>query len=139
MRARRGLAAIAVAGAMLVVGGCGSSDRDDVRAKVRQFLDATRTKDYKTLCDQVLAPVLVEHIVSAGLQCEQALGIALGGVSEPTLLIGRITIAGKDASAITLSGAKGQQSSLDAIQLIKTSSGWRVKSLGSPVTPATKK
>jgi hypothetical protein len=135
----RTCAAVAVSASLLVAGGCGTSDRDLVRAKVQQFLTATRTKDYKTLCEQVLAPALVERVVSAGLQCEQALQIALGGVSNPTLLIGRVTVAGSKASAITLSGAKGQEASLDAIQLIKTAQGWRVKSLGSPVVPVRPK
>lgn len=130
------LAAAAALGGGLA--GCGSNDRDDVKAKVQQFLTATRDRDYKTLCSSVLAPVLVERIVSAGLQCEQALQIALTGVTNPTLLIGRVTVSGNNASAITLSGAKGQVSSLDAVQLVRTSSGWRVKSLGSPLTPAAK-
>ena len=53
------LGAAALAAAM---GGCGASDREDVQAKVQQFVRATSKKDYKTLCTEVLAPKLVENI-----------------------------------------------------------------------------
>jgi hypothetical protein len=122
----------------LAVDGCGTSDRDDVQAKVEQFVHATSKKDYKTLCSEVLAPKLVENLVARGLRCEQALQIGFGKVTNPTLSIGRITVNGQNASAITLTGASGQQSSLDAIELVKTSQGWRVVSLGSPVVPKGK-
>jgi hypothetical protein len=134
MRLARRLTAVSAAVCLVALGGCGQSERDVVRAKVQQFLDATRSKDYRTLCEQVLAPALVERLVAAGLQCEQAMQISLGGVQSPTLLIGRITVNGNHASAITLSGAKGQEGSLDAVKLVKTGAGWRIASLGSPVT-----
>jgi hypothetical protein len=35
---------------------------------------------------------------------------------------------------ITLSAARGQQASLETIDLIKTAEGWRLESLGSPLT-----
>jgi hypothetical protein len=126
---------VLAAGAALLLAGCGSSERDDVKAKVQQFLHATSRKDYKTLCGQVLATTLIERIVAQGLACEQAMQIFLGSVNNPTLSVGRITVSGQNASAITLTGANGQQSSLDAIQLVKTPQGWRVASLGSPATP----
>jgi ketosteroid isomerase-like protein len=134
MRVAKAITTAVLAGCIACTSGCGQSERDTVRAKVQQFLDATRSKDYKTLCEQVLAPALIERLVAAGLQCEQAMQIALGGVKNPTLLIGRVTVSGDHASAITLSGARHQEGSLDAVQLIKTSAGWRIASLGSPVT-----
>lgn len=137
VRASKLIAAIS-AGAALALSGCGSTDREDVQAKVQQFLNATAHKDYKTLCGEVLAQTLIEHIVAGGLACEQAMQIALGQVHNPTLSIGRITVRGQKAAAITLTGASGQQSSLDAIELVKTSQGWRVSSLGSPVSTPPK-
>ena len=132
---RRGLPLALVASAILA-SGCGTSESDQVRAKVEQFLRAAQRKDYKTLCSQVLAPSLLSRFVSVNLPCEEGLRIALAGVENPTLAIGRISVNGSHASAITLTGASGQQSSLDAIQLVKTASGWRVQSLGSPVSAA---
>jgi len=124
--------------AACLLAGCGMSDHDQVQAKVQQFLHATRSKDYKSLCTEVLGPSLLEHLAASGVPCETAMRIGLAGVKGPTLSIGRITVAGQRATAITLTGAAGQQASLDAIELIKTSQGWRVESLGVPVAPARK-
>ena len=119
------------------VAGCGTSEREQVQAKVQQFVKAAASKDYKTICDQVLAPSLLERMTAAGINCQQAMQIALGGVQRPSLAIGRISVNGSSASAITLSNARGQLASLDAIQLIRTSAGWRVSGLGSPVAPSS--
>ena len=101
-----------------------------------QFVTATASKDYKALCGQVLAPSLLARLAAADLPCEQAMQIALSGVHYPILSIARITVTGNTATAITLSGAHGQQGSVDSIGLVKTPNGWRVASLGSAVTPA---
>jgi hypothetical protein len=124
---------LALGASLLWLSGCGTSERDKVQAKVEQFLHATATKDYKTLCDQVLAPSLLERFAAVNLPCQQGMQIALGGVKNPTLSIGRIIVNGSSASAITLTSARGQQGSLDAIGLVRTRQGWRVQSLGSPV------
>ncbi len=116
-----------------LAGGCGTSARDQVRAKVEQFGASVANKDYKTLCTQVLAPSLVRRISATGLTCEQAMQVGLSGLRNPTLSIAKITIHGATASAVTLTGAKGQVASLSAIELVQTKGGWRVSSLGSPV------
>jgi hypothetical protein len=115
--------------------GCGASERDQVRAKVEQFVRAAASKDYRTICDQVLAQSLLERLAASGIACEQAMQISLGQVQSPALAIGRITIDGSSASAITLSSARGQPAALTAVRLVKTSSGWRVSGLGSPIVP----
>jgi hypothetical protein len=121
-----------------LLGGCGTSDSEQVRAKVDQFIKATASKDYATLCHQVLAPGLLAHLSAGGIQCEQAMQIALGGVQSPSLSIGRVDVKGDTASVITLTTAAGQEASLDAIELTKTNHGWRVESLGTPVVPGVK-
>jgi hypothetical protein len=131
MRVAVGTVFICLAGAL---GGCGTSDSAQVRAKVEQFVRAAAAKDYSTICGQVLAPSLLQRLSSAGVSCQQAMQIALSGVQEPTISIGRVKVSGQTASAITLSVAKGQVASLDAIDLIKTGDGWRLASLGSPLT-----
>jgi hypothetical protein len=100
-----------------------------------QFVTATASKDYKALCGQVLAPSLLARLAAASVPCEQAMRIALSSVRSPVLSIARITVSGDTATAITLSGARGQEGSVDSIGLVKTSHGWRVASLGSPITP----
>ncbi|MDQ2759296.1 MAG: hypothetical protein M3Y17_02385 [Actinomycetota bacterium] len=136
MRLIRGIALI---GASCALTGCGTSQHDQVQAKVMQFSTATAARDYQTICDQVLAPALLAHVAPpAGIGCVQALRIYLGSVQSPTLSIGRISISGDHASVIALTGARGQQASLDAIELLQTSHGWRISSLGSPLKAATR-
>jgi len=115
--------------------GCGSSARDAVRAKVDQFEKATASKDYKTLCTQVLAPNLLAHLSSSGLGCERGLAIGFGNVQHPQLAIGSITVHGKTASVTVLTTATKQEGALTAIELSDTSNGWRITGLGSPEFP----
>jgi hypothetical protein len=118
---------------IFVLAGCGSSPKDQVKAKVQQFAAAVSHKDYGTICDQVLAPGLVAHLTANHIPCRDALRVALGGVRTPTLSIGPITVKGKAASVYTLTVAAGQQASLDVLRLIDTSDGWRISSLHSPL------
>jgi hypothetical protein len=136
MRAARGVLPVVVA---CVVAGCGTSERENVQAKVQQFVKAAASRDYKTICSQVLAPSLLERLAAGGVACEQAMQFALGSVQNPTLSVGKVTISGSNASVITLTSASGQQASLDAIKLVKTGRGWRITSLGSPLAPPAKK
>jgi hypothetical protein len=130
MRAARVMAVLVAAAAL---GGCGTSQTQQVHAKVEQFARATVAKDYRTICRQVLAPALLARLAAGGIGCEQAMQIALGALQTPSLSVGRVTVSGRSASALTLSGAKGQQTAFTAIELVKTSAGWRISSLGSPV------
>jgi hypothetical protein len=59
--------------------------------------------------------------------------IAFGSVQNPSISVGKVTISGRRATAIALSTAEGQQASLDTINLVKTSDGWRLASLASPL------
>jgi hypothetical protein len=113
--------------------GCGTSARDQVRAKVQQFAAAAAHKDYGTICQQVLAPALVEHLTANHIRCEDALRLALSPVRKPTLSIGPVTVKGKAASVYTLTLAEGQQASLNVLHLIDTSDGWRITSLNAPL------
>lgn len=130
MRSR--VPAVVVAAAVLL-GGCGANEHDKVKAKVQQFVQAVDARDYRTICQQVLAPVLLAHLAQAGLRCEQALQIGWGRLQSPSLTVGPISIDGARASALTLSSARGEKAALAALQLVKTPEGWRIASLGSPV------
>jgi hypothetical protein len=121
------------------LGGCGQSTSQQVQAKVQQFATAVRVRDATTICDQVLAPVLLTHFTDVGLPCAKAMRIYLASVHDPTLAVGRVVVTGNKAEVITLSGAKGQLGALSAIQLINTSNGWRVYHLGSPLLPGQAK
>ncbi|MDQ6775412.1 MAG: hypothetical protein M3071_04130 [Actinomycetota bacterium] len=125
--------------AACALGGCGTSTSDQVKAKVQQFAQSVATKDARTLCDQVLAPNLLEHFAVIGLSCVKAMQIYLGSVRDPTLAIGRVVINGGKAEALTLSGARRQLGALTAVELVDTSNGWRVTGLGSPLLPGARK
>jgi len=116
--------------------GCGQTTSQQVQAKVQQFATAVKARDPRTLCDQVLAPALVDRFTAVGLTCTKAMQIFVDSVHDPSLAVGRVVVNGKNkAEALTLSTAKGQLGSLSALELVNTSSGWRVSGLGSPLLP----
>jgi ketosteroid isomerase-like protein len=126
MRALRAtLLALFAAG---LLSGCGTSDSDQVRAKVEQFAKAVRAHDAKTLCQQVLAPSLTSRLVGEGLTCERGIQIFFASVQSPTLSVGRVSLNGNSASALVLAGARCQRLALAQLYLVKTSSGWRISS-----------
>jgi hypothetical protein len=124
--------AVAFLGIAYALAGCGSSPADAVDAKVRQFAHAVATRNAVTLCDQVLAPALVNRLTDAGISCPQAMKTFVESVQEPTLSVGKVTVSGGSASAVVSTGAKGQQASRGTLQLTRTKAGWRLVSLVSP-------
>jgi hypothetical protein len=133
MQFARGVTVVAVLLLACGLSACGQSDRDQVRAKVFQFARAAAAKDYKTICEQVLAPTLLARLAGNGVKCERAMQLGLRRARNVTLSVGKITVSGKRASALTLSGAQGEQLAIRSIGLEKTESGWRILSLSSPL------
>jgi hypothetical protein len=129
MRPARG---IVLLGAAYALTGCGASQKDEVQAKVEQFAHATARRDYATLCNQVLAPGLVQHLTDAGVTCQQAMRLFAESVQNPSLSVGKVTVTGNTASATVLATATGQKAALESIELIRTKRGWRLASLASP-------
>jgi ketosteroid isomerase-like protein len=127
---RRPLVALAAAALTLCGCGGGPSDAAQVRAAVLAFSRATAAKDYRRLCDDLLAPRLVEQVKAAGLPCEDALQKGLGRVEDPKLTIGRITVDGDTARADVRTSARGQAPSRDTLKLTKVGGRWRIASLG---------
>jgi hypothetical protein len=122
---------IVLLGVAYALTGCGTSASDQVQAKLQQFAHAVASRDTGTLCSQVLAPELVGHITAAGLSCQQAMHLFVNSVSDPTLNVSKVHVKGSSASAVVLARAKGQQASLESVQLTHTKSGWRLTSLAS--------
>ena len=92
----------ALALVLAILAGCGDrgpTPEQQVRTTVSEFGRATAAKDYKTICDRLLAPTLIEDVTSIGLPCERALQRGLGHVKEPRLTIGNVKIDGDRASA----------------------------------------
>lgn len=139
MRALRVTAVTVLAAGASTLAGCGQSAHEAVQSKVQQFVQATAAHDYRTLCTEVLGPALLARLAGGGISCEQAMAISLGRVHAPILSIGRITVNGERAQAITLSGAAGQRGAFETIELVDTRNGWRIAALTTPsVRPAQK-
>jgi Putative lumazine-binding len=126
---RRPLVALVVLGAGAAACGGGPSDTERVHTAVEAFGRATAAKDYQRLCDQLLAPDLVQEVESQGLPCEVALQQGLGEVEAPTLTIGRIEVTGDRATADVRSAAAGEPPSRDTLQLVRVGDSWRIASL----------
>jgi hypothetical protein len=128
----RSARALALLGAAYAVAGCGASAGDQVQAKLQQFAHAVANRDVPTLCKQVLAPALVEHLAAAGLSCDQAMRTFVDSVTDPTLSVSKVHVKGAAASAVVLTTARGQTASLESVQLADTKAGWRLTSVASP-------
>ena len=125
---------LAPALALLVLAGCGGggpTPEEQVRTTVSEFGRATAAKDYRALCDRILAPSLVEEVESIGLPCEVALRQGLGEVEDPRLTIGRIEVSEDEASAQIRTSAAGEEPSQDTLELVNLDGTWKISSLGS--------
>jgi hypothetical protein len=123
---------VALVAAALALGGCGSgpSDTEQVRTAVLDFGRASAAKNYQRLCDDLLAPRLVDKIKTAGLSCEDALEKGLGSVRDPKLTVGQITVDGDSATADVRTSARDQQPARVTLQLTKVGGRWKIASLG---------
>jgi hypothetical protein len=124
----RALGVLLAATLALGLAGCGSSESDQVHAKVEDFVHAVSSHDAKAVCQNVLAPSLAARFTQEGLTCERGIQIFLQSVRDPTLSVGRITVNGNSASALVLTGARCQRLALANLFLVKTSGGWRIAS-----------
>ena len=120
--------------ALLFLTGCGESEpppEEQVRSTVAAFARATADKDYRAMCDRLLAPDLVEQVESIGLSCEDALDRGLGDVEDPRLSIGEVVVEGEEATVETRTSAAGQEPSADTLRLVNIDGTWKISSLGT--------
>ena len=128
---RRPLLLVAAAAALAGCGSSGPSDEELVARTVTSFGRATAARDYRTLCDRLLAPALVEKVEQIGLPCTEAMRTALGEVKDPRLTVGKVTVDGDRASADIRTSASGQAPSRDTLELQRVGGSWRIASLGA--------
>lgn len=106
------------------------ADREEqVRATLDRFAQATREKDYQTLCDDLYASELTDRIVAAGLPCEVAQRTGLEDRRNPQLQVLSVDVTGDTAKARVRSTAAGEVPSVDTVELVQEDDKWRVKSL----------
>lgn len=133
MRPTRLLAVPAALALSVGLAGCGAGAAGQVRAKVKQFAEAAAHHDYRTICQDVLAPSLLERLVDAGVSCERATELGLAGARNPRLVIGTVTVKGRTATVLTVTQAKGEKTVLSTLELVETVNGWRIASLGAAI------
>jgi Putative lumazine-binding len=122
------LVAVLLAGAGA---GCGApSDEERVRATLDTFAEATAQRDWRRICDEVLARRLLDRLKAAGIGCEVALSTGLQGVRDPRLEIGAVTVRGDAASARVRTLAANQNESTDTVELVRQGEEWRIAALG---------
>ena len=109
-----------------------ASPGQQVRDAVAEFGRATAAKDYRTLCDRLLAPSLIEEVESIGLPCRLALRQGLRQVRDPRLtMVGRIEVRDDRASAQVRTTATREQPSEGLLELVSVDGSWKISSLGT--------
>src|SRR5215218_2628390 len=81
--------------AVCALAGCGDSgpsEEQRIRTTLSEFQRATAARDYRALCDRILAPKLIETVKQIGLPCEIALQKGFEDVEEPRLAVGTIEV-----------------------------------------------
>jgi hypothetical protein len=134
LRPVRGIVGLLLALACASASGCGESepsDEEQISQTVTTFARSVEAKDYKTICDRVLAPKLIEEVEQIGLPCEVALEKGFEDVRDPRLTVGAITVTEDGATAQVRSSAAGQTPSEDTLELVRVGDGWRIASLGA--------
>lgn len=123
--------AVVVVAAVLVIRP-GPNDSEAVSETLDRYAEATRDKDYQTICDELYAEDLVERVRAAGLPCEVALRTGLEDRQNPRLEVLAVEVNGDQALARVRSTAGGEVPSIDLVRLVKEDGDWRVASLSEP-------
>jgi hypothetical protein len=133
LRGRQRIVAFGVIGVVIIVLVLalrpGPDADKEVRATLDRYAQATRDKDYQTLCDDLYASDLIDRIRSAGLPCEVALRTGLQDRRNPQLKVLGVEVSGDQALVRTRTTALGEPPSVDTIRLVRQDGDWRVASL----------
>jgi hypothetical protein len=129
--ATRPLLLVLAVASLVSCGDSGPSDEQRIRTTLSEFQRATAARDYRALCDRILAPKLIETVKQIGLPCEIALQKGFEDVEEPRLSVGTIEVDDDTATAQVRSSAAGESPSNDTVELVKVGDGWRIASLGA--------
>jgi hypothetical protein len=137
LQGRPRIAAFVIIGVVVVVAVLalrpGPNEEKGVRATLDRYAQATRAKDYQTLCDDLFARDIVSGLTNVGLPCEVALrNSSFETVRNPQLTVLGVEVSGDQALARARSTAVGETASLDTIKLVKQDGGWRIASLSEP-------
>jgi hypothetical protein len=138
LRGKPRIAALAILGVIVVIVVLslrpGPDSEKDVRKTLDRYAQASRDKDYQTLCDDLLSKEIVDRIRSVGLPCEVALRTGLEGRQNPRLTVLGVEVNGDQALARVRGGAVGEPIGTSTYRLVREDGGWRIAT--SPGTEA---
>jgi hypothetical protein len=130
LRGRQRIAVFGALGVLIVVLVLSLRPGPDADKEVRQTLDryaqASRDKDYQTLCDDLLSSEIVDRIRSVGLPCEVALRTGLENRRNPTLTVLGVEVNGDQALARVRGGAVGEVPGTSTYRLVREDGSWRI-------------
>jgi hypothetical protein len=130
LRGRQRIVAFGVLGVVIVVLVLslrpGPNSDKEVRATLDRYAQASRDKDYQTLCDDLLSAEIVDRIRKAGLPCEVALRTGLEGRKNPTLTVLGVEVSGDQALAQVRGGAVGEPIGTSTYRLVREHGNWRI-------------
>jgi predicted lipid-binding transport protein (Tim44 family) len=121
---------------------CGASNKDSakdfqgeqrrVAQAVEDLQKAASKRDRAKICNELLAPALVDQISKASKNsCDEALKDPLADADSFELEVQRVTIDGDKATAVVKSDAKGDHDRVDTLQLQKFGNAWKIATLGT--------
>src|SRR4051794_37537013 len=127
-----------MAAVCILVAGCGGGDKaqpkpisgpaKEVAAVITQLEKATATRDFTTICDDLLAAATRKQ--AGGADCPAVLGARARGVRRPRIVIQDISVKGANAQVKVRTTATGQAAATDVIRLVREDGRFRVLSLG---------
>ena len=132
------LALLAVPAAL--VAGCGQTQKNSasdfqgpqkaVAQTVEDLQSAGRKRDGNKICEQLLAPALVQQIQRASKgTCASVLDDRLRDVDAFEMQVQKVTISGDRATAVVHSDA-GKHDRTDTFGLVRQGASWKLASLG---------
>jgi hypothetical protein len=104
----------------------GPNSDKEVRQTLDRYAQASRAKDYQTLCDDLLSSEIVDRLRSVGLPCEVALRTGLENTKNPTLTVIGVEVNGNQALARVRGVAVGQPPGTSTYRLVREGGGWRI-------------
>lgn len=132
-----GIAIFAVAMVVLAIVSWSTDDRDRVRGSVEKFTAAIESRDYKTVCQDLLADDLLNKLEKLQIPCETFMREGIGNVKDPRLSIQNVVVVDDRARAAITTEALGQAPSSDVMSLEKQDGSWRISELNQTAETET--
>jgi hypothetical protein len=130
LRGKPRIAAFAVLGVIVIVVVLslrpGPDSEKDVRKTLDRYAEASRDKDYQTLCDDLLSKEIVDRIRSVGLPCEVAVRTGLEDRGNLRLTVLGVEVNGDQALARVRGTATGEVPGTSTYRLVREDGGWRI-------------